>query len=303
MTVTPYTSARLRAGSASRLSLTRLIPVAFAHVQALPARKHSDAPLQAGSQGSVCLQPLLSFTSFGYIGCLLVTLFLLCSTAAQARPFAEGVDYRRLPQALAGTSHELIEVNTLFWYGCPHCLKLDILEQRWQQTLPNDVSVSRVPAVFGRDDSRWKQHARLFYTLERLDLGLPAHMAVFYAVQRQRMPLGDAAAVTDFLHNRFGANADRVQALYRSFPVSRAVFRAFTITKQTAITGVPVIIVDGRYVVEAKQVGSIAKMLPVVDYLIDTVRQQRQQQRQEAGPEEEDGETVAALQRAVLSAP
>jgi thiol:disulfide interchange protein DsbA len=51
--------------------------------------------------------------------------------------------------------------------------------------------------------------------------------------------------------------------------------RAKQLTRAFAITGVPAVVVDGKYLTSASQTGSNEKLLPVLDDLIKKARQER----------------------------
>src|SRR5690554_7018964 len=55
--------------------------------------------------------------------------------------------------------------SDLFWYGCPHCFQLESLLTPWKKTVADDVSVTGVPAQFGR---AWVAHAQLYYVADLL---------------------------------------------------------------------------------------------------------------------------------------
>ena len=43
-----------------------------------------------------------------------------------------------------------IEVVELFWYGCPHCFRVEPSVNAWKQSIADDVDFQQIPAVLGR---------------------------------------------------------------------------------------------------------------------------------------------------------
>ena len=67
----------------------------------------------------------------------------LSSLSAHAANFVEGQDYQVLanPENIGGNK---IIVREFFWYGCPHCYKLEPYMEQWARTKPADVELDKV---------------------------------------------------------------------------------------------------------------------------------------------------------------
>ena len=63
--------------------------------------------------------------------------------------------------------------------------------------------------------------------------------------------------------------------MYNSFAIAGKVNRARSQAQAYNVQSVPLIIVDGKYLVSGEQVGSNAAMIPVVDALIVKARAER----------------------------
>ncbi|MGK2952527.1 MAG: thiol:disulfide interchange protein DsbA/DsbL, partial [Thiobacillus sp.] len=74
-------------------------------------------------------------------------LFSLSTLAAGPEAF-EGHDYARVKNPQPVTTGKQVEVLEFFWYRCPHCFQLEPGLNTWLKTLPKDVQVRRMPAVF-----------------------------------------------------------------------------------------------------------------------------------------------------------
>jgi thiol:disulfide interchange protein DsbA len=175
----------------------------------------------------------------------------------------EGKQYTRLQTPQPTAQNGKVEVVEFFWYGCPHCADFEPMLQAWVKKLPADVSFKKVPAVF---NEKWAQGARIYYTLEAMDLLGKLHVAVFDAMVKQRINLGDEKILLDWMAKQ-GVDTKKFVDMYKSFSVEGKVRQAVEMTQEYGFGGVPVVIVGGKYM-PAPDIGSFPDMLRVVDGLI-----------------------------------
>jgi thiol:disulfide interchange protein DsbA len=186
----------------------------------------------------------------------------------------EGQDWRPLSPPQPSSDGTRIEVLEFFSYGCPHCGQLNPLIGDWAKGLPADVAFQRVPVTFGR--AAWANLARVYFalqldgTLERLD------QQVFDAVGKQRVNLYTDKAIRDWVAKQ-GLDGDAFGSLLYSFAVEAALTRAETLAERFRVDAVPMIVVDGRYVVVGSGARGYQDLLRIADGLIKKARQQRAQ--------------------------
>lgn len=198
---------------------------------------------------------------------LMAALALSMPLAFLAQPAAAleaGKDYLVISPAQPTDSKGKVEVLEFFAYTCPHCFDLEPDLRAWSNKLPKDVVMKRVPAVFSE---KWEPMARVFYTLETLGMLDKMHVDVFEAVQlkNQRLMVPDVfyAWAADQ-----GLDRKRVQDIYNSFGVSMKVSRAKQMSSSHKLSGVPALVVNGKYLTSGSMTGSHAKTLEAVDELI-----------------------------------
>lgn len=192
--------------------------------------------------------------------------------AAAIAAVTAGKDYVLLSQPLPQDAADKIEVAEFFWYGCPHCHDLEPLLAKWSKTLAKDVQFVRIPAIF-RDD--WVIGAKLFYALEAIGQLANMHAEVFQAIHGGGgVSPKDEKALFDLLARK-GVDRAKLTEAYNSFAVQSKVKRAEQLTRQSKISGVPSMIVDGRYMTSGSMTGSHESMLAAVDQLIDKARGER----------------------------
>jgi len=194
---------------------------------------------------------------------LWLSLMLLPFTLQAAESFEEGVHYFELVQAQPTVDAKKVEVVELFWYGCPHCSDFEPHLEAWLAAKPDDVAFVRVPATFR---PLWQFHARVYYTAELLGIVAKVHGPMFHAIHDQKQRLDSPAAVEAIFVKHGGVTAEQFQKAYSSFPAVTKARQAQLMVKRYEISGVPAIIVNGKYRVATG--GSYERMLQVVDYLV-----------------------------------
>ena len=170
------------------------------------------------------------------------------------------------------TTGDKIEVLEVFWYGCPHCYHFEAYIHRWLKTKPADVEFVRMPAVLSRN---WLPHAKAYYAAIKLDVLNRIHTPLFNALHRD----GKRIFTEDELRNFFvsqGVDGEAFTKAYESTEVQTKIKQAFYLARNFKITGVPSIVVDGKYMTSASMTGSYDKLLEVVNYLIKKVRAEKQ---------------------------
>ncbi len=71
------------------------------------------------------------------------------------------------------------------------------------------------------------------------------------------------------LFERFGVSSEDFFSVWNSFEVNQKVTTAADLVKRYNVTGVPAVVVNGKYRTGASEAGSYPKVLEVVDELID----------------------------------
>ncbi len=177
----------------------------------------------------------------------------------------EGIEYKRLPSPMPTVDPKKIELLELFWYGCPHCYRFEPKLKKWLKKKPANVVFVRVPAIF---NPRWGFHAKVYYTAEVLGVLDKLHDALFEAIHVQRKQMKTVEEVRK-LFVRYGVKPKDFDKAFASFMVDAKVRRAKDLTRRYGISGVPSLVVNGKYVTDGPMASSAGGMLKVVDYLIE----------------------------------
>ncbi len=180
-----------------------------------------------------------------------------------------GVNYDPIvPAQPTSATAGKVEVIEVFWYGCPHCYALEPSVQKWLKAKPDYITFVRVPVMWGPVH---QAHARLYYTLvelHRADLFEKA----FDTIQRENNPLvantPDATLNLDVAFGiANGIKAEDFTKAYSSMAVNLDLQRAQDLTERYNVTGVPTMVVNGKYSTDVSKAGSVDNLFMMVSDL------------------------------------
>ncbi|AYC30940.1 thiol:disulfide interchange protein DsbA/DsbL [Pseudomonas cavernae] len=194
----------------------------------------------------------------------LVTASLFGLPAQAAEPIEAGKQYVELSSPVPVSKPGQIEVVELFWYGCPHCYQFEPTLNPWVEKLPADVNFVRIPALFG---GVWNVHGQLFITLEAMKVEQRVHAAIFEAIHKDGKKLATPEEMAEFLAAQ-GIDKDAFLKAYNSFGVKSQMEKAKKLAMAYQITGVPVLVVNGKYRFDIGSAGGPEQALDVADQLI-----------------------------------
>ena len=179
--------------------------------------------------------------------------------------FKEGQHYREISVVQPVETGDKVEVRELFWYGCPHCFRLEDGLEAWVTTLPDYAEFVRMPAIFS---DVWEQHAKLYYTLEAMGNLDTMHRKVFDAIHVDEQQLVKDDQMIDFAQAQ-GLDKNEFEDTLASFAVTSKVNAAKANIAKYEVTGVPAIVVGGKYLTDVSSAGSEQAMFQVLDFLIN----------------------------------
>ncbi len=186
------------------------------------------------------------------------------SGSAMAAQFVAGKDYTVLATPVAVEKPGKIEVREFFWYGCPHCFKLEPHMQAWLKKMPSDVRFVRTPAAM---NPLWEQGARAYYVSEALGVRQKTHLMLFHEIHANGKNILEQPAFAKFF-TQFGIPEAKFNSTYKSFPISSKIAQAQDLAKRYQLSGVPAVTVNGKYVIQ----GEDGKVTEVLNYLIEQER-------------------------------
>ena len=201
----------------------------------------------------------------------IIAVASLFGLSAHAEEFRAGKEYVELSAPVPVAEPGKIEVVELFWYGCPHCYQFEPIINPWLEQLPYDVDFKRIPAMFG---GIWNLHGQLFLALESMNVEQSVHDAVFSAYHNEGNKLENPEKMADFLAGK-GVDRDAFLKAFNSFGVKSRAEQAKKLGMAYQITGVPVLVVNGKYRFDLGSAGGPQRTLDVADFLIEKERAAR----------------------------
>ena len=202
---------------------------------------------------------------------LLTGLLMLTGALAAAEPAEEGTDYKRISNPVPVETGKRIEVAEFFWYRCPHCNQLEPGLETWAKKLPADVKLRPVPAVL---NPGWLPAAKIYYALADLGALNRLHGKVFNAYHKDKLDLDDETQLMAWVKKQ-GLDEARFKSSYRSFYTQTRAMKGDQEVRAAGVTGVPTLMVDGKYITSISMTFTEERLFEVLDQLIQRARSER----------------------------
>ncbi|WP_394132422.1 thiol:disulfide interchange protein DsbA/DsbL [Shewanella maritima] len=194
---------------------------------------------------------------------MLVAAFMFAPMAAQAAQFEEGKHYTVINNGPGSAKPEITEYFSFF---CGHCFNFaTTVLPKIKQTLPEGVSFNQNHVEFiGRDMGI--EMSRAFAVAHQLNVEKKIEDAIFRAihVNKQRFATRDDIRKVFIANGVAGKDFD---AAANSFMVNAQMSKMKRDTENAKISGVPALVVNGKYRVETGAVKSYDELLEIAYYL------------------------------------
>jgi len=196
----------------------------------------------------------------------LVLAAFAAATLAAGAAHAQQYTLLQPPQPMEGSGK--VEVIEFFSYACPHCFKLEPFIESWAKKQGADVVVKRVP---GAGSDSWTQLAALYYSLEAMGKLDALHMKAFSAYHTDGVNLASPKIRESWLAKN-GIDPAQYQSVEKSFSVQSKVNRAKQLMASYKVDGVPMVVVNGKYVTSNASAGGPDRVVDVLDQLVAMAR-------------------------------
>jgi thiol:disulfide interchange protein DsbA len=196
----------------------------------------------------------------------LFTALLISTQVMAQQAFVEGVDYKLISPVVKTSDSNKVVVTELFWYGCPHCFRLEPYIEHWAKTIPDGVIFEQVPSAL---NPSWSIHAKAFYAFKLMGVEKRMHQKLFDAIHVKRKNLNSIDRLAEFVAEQ-GLNEQFFRDSYASFPVDAQIRKNNQSEKQYSHNGVPAIVVNGKYLASGSMAGSNDRLIKIIDYLVSS---------------------------------
>lgn len=194
---------------------------------------------------------------------LSILFILACSVTVTAQSIENF--YTDISPVQPTQTGDNVEVLEIFWYGCPHCYAFEPYIQQWLKTKPGNVEFRLMPGILNEN---WIPHAKAYYTAVKLGVLDKIHHPLFTAIHKNRRKIYDDNAIKAFFIEQ-GVDGKEFSRIYNSSEIELIVRDAINIQRNYRISGVPSVIINGKYRTSPSMARSYDNLLKVMDYLVD----------------------------------
>ncbi len=196
---------------------------------------------------------------------IVVLMLPWLAAGVHADEYTEGVHYTKLAKEVRTQDPDKVEVVELFGYWCPHCNTFERYLEPWKKNMSDSAYFKHIPVVFRPNQTEF---AKAYYVAQALGVEDKTHSALFNLIHRQRQWINNKEQLGQFFAN-YGVDEADFSKAYDSFTISSQLNSGKKKAQAYQITGVPSLVVNGKYLITAQSAGGQREMLQVVDYLID----------------------------------
>jgi len=200
------------------------------------------------------------------IGSMVVTVLLFSASFSHAQNFKEGADYVSLSRDAVILPDGRVEVIEFFWFGCPTCFRFEPVLHAWDK--PDTVHFVTVPGVLNRTS---QFHAHVYYAMELLSLEGQLMTPFYDELHVKGNRVQTVEALEQWAATQPDVDAAKLAGTVQSFAARTKVAQADVLANQYGITGVPSLVIGGKYRTSPAMADSFARSLEVVEYLVNRI--------------------------------
>ncbi|WP_243975451.1 thiol:disulfide interchange protein DsbA/DsbL [Vibrio natriegens] len=188
---------------------------------------------------------------------------LMLSLSAQAAQFNEGEHYKVLD--LEASNKPV--VTEFFSFYCPHCNSFEPIIQQLKKQLPEGVKLQKNHVSF-MGGSMGPSMSKAFATMVALKVEEKMVPVMFNRIHNLRKaPRDDAELRQIFLDE--GVDEKKFDSAFKGFAVDSMVRRMDKQFEDSGLTGVPAVIVNNKYLVQAQSIKTMDEYFALVNYLLE----------------------------------
>ncbi|CAK2882195.1 Thiol:disulfide interchange protein DsbA [Vibrio crassostreae] len=187
---------------------------------------------------------------------------IMLSLSAHAAKFNEGEHYKVLD--LEASKKPI--VTEFFSFYCPHCNSFEPIIQQLKQQLPKDAKLQKNHVSF-MGGNMGLPMSKAYATMIALKVEDKMVPVMFNRIHTMNKPPRDEAELRQIFLDE-GVDAKKFDAAYNGFAVDSMVRRFDKAFKDSGLSGVPAVIVNNRYLVEAQGISSLDEYFELVNFLL-----------------------------------
>ncbi|CAH6782773.1 Thiol:disulfide interchange protein DsbA [Vibrio chagasii] len=187
---------------------------------------------------------------------------IMLSLTAHAAKFNEGEHYKVLD--LEASKKPV--VTEFFSFYCPHCNSFEPIIQQLKQQLPKDAKLQKNHVSF-MGGNMGLPMSKAYATMIALKVEDKMVPVMFNRIHNMNKPPRDEAELRQIFLDE-GVDAKKFDAAYNGFAVDSMVRRFDKAFKDSGLSGVPAVVVNNRYLVEAQGISSLDEYFELVNFLL-----------------------------------
>ncbi|MGC9403930.1 thiol:disulfide interchange protein DsbA/DsbL [Vibrio genomosp. F10] len=187
---------------------------------------------------------------------------LMLSITAHAAQFEEGTHYKVLD--LEPSKKPI--VTEFFSFYCPHCNSLEPVIEQMKQQLPEDAKLLKSHVSF-MGGSMGKPVSKAYATMIALKVEDKMVPVLFNRIHNMGKPPKNEEELRQIFLDE-GVDGKKYDAAYNGFAVDSMVRRFDKQFQDSGLTGVPALVVNNRYLVQAQSIKTTTEYFELVNYLL-----------------------------------
>ncbi len=176
---------------------------------------------------------------------------------------AQNLGYEELHTPLNISDPSKVQVLKFFWFGCPHCYAFEPTINKWDANKADYITLVREAPPL---NPSWEAHSRTFYAAEAMGVKDQMFDETFNAIHKERRNLKSLDSLAKFM-GTLGIDEDKFRETIGSFTVTSRMRRSIQLAQASRITGVPSLVVQGKYRTGNSLAGSHEGIIRVLDKL------------------------------------
>ncbi|PMG14067.1 thiol:disulfide interchange protein [Vibrio splendidus] len=187
---------------------------------------------------------------------------IMLSLSAHAAKFNEGEHYKVLD--LEASKKPM--VTEFFSFYCPHCNSFEPIIQQLKQQLPKDAKLQKNHVSF-MGGNMGLPMSKAYATMIALKVEDKMVPMMFNRIHTMNKPPRDEAELRQIFLDE-GVDAKKFDAAYNGFAVDSMVRRFDKAFKDSGLSGVPAVVVNNRYLIDAQGINSLDEYFELVNFLL-----------------------------------
>ncbi|WKY58081.1 thiol:disulfide interchange protein DsbA/DsbL [Vibrio sp. SNU_ST1] len=187
---------------------------------------------------------------------------IMLSLSAHAAKFNEGEHYKVLD--LEASKKPM--VTEFFSFYCPHCNSFEPIIQQLKQQLPKDAKLQKNHVSF-MGGNMGLPMSKAYATMIALKVEDKIVPVMFNRIHTMNKPPRDEEELRQIFLDE-GVDAKKFDAAYNGFAVDSMVRRFDKAFKDSGLSGVPAVVVNNRYLVDAQGISSLDEYFELVNFLL-----------------------------------